>query len=1475
MAGNSTTLNIEIQVDDKGSLKIRQFGKEVETAGQKGSKSFGAMSSSAKHLNTQADLANQSLMRIAKRAVGLGASYLALAKLKGAAADWVNLANIQEGAENRLGATLRATGNAAGYNLAQLKAMASGIQEATTAGDELTLSGMSVLATFKQVRGEAFERATMAALDMATVMGNGEVSASGLNSTMVQLGKALNDPISGLSSLSRVGVTFTEGQKAQIKSLVETGNVMAAQMVILRELESEFGGAAAAATKNFAGAQTQAANALGDTEEELGFVITKNQFFIDLMGLAKDRFVEWGTWIQNNRQFLMELAKDGVLLVADSIVGTIRVIEVFHQGWNALKLAGVGAVDGLLQALNYLIEGFRYVLTPIDLLFDGLVKLGQLDVNPFDSALQSVREWQAGTSAAVDSVITDMMDTARGYDTAANAVRGVRDEIAKIPVTQAEATEQTRASIHGVLDTVTTVSKERLKAEAALTKETAKLTKKKYEYELWALEEEKKALKQKGVDSVKLDEWYAAKAADITKRRLKEETEEIEKSKTKQESLHQKMVKGFEYLDEKYWDIKKRKLREQYDYAQQHVEDKKALEVWYSQELYQLDRERNDQRLKASEAEYERRAYYADDYFTFMQAKIGEELVVWTDAHSRQQMLFEQTWTSMKEFGRDAMSALGDTAGDMLFDAIKGDMKSLEDYWESFWDSLLSTMTRTVTDMAAAWATSQLIDFGANFIGGFLSSYHTGAIRLTQDEIVAKLLKNETVIPPKQSLAIDAAMNGGGLSKSEYFDKMTGYVQAGAALDFSYDTQDPDVAGMGVSNALSSLTAGIAAGVSNFTSIMGQAEKLKDTGLNIDMGKARGFAFDYAMAGVASGVVGGFLGNMIGDVGSYYLGVSEYAPYAKILNTAIASVLGIPGPAGLLAAALSPVTALAVAAVADAFDLRDQETFKDAMESKYGWSKGLRMTQAMQEYAAKTLGAEFAGMGWADDISGLNLDVPSVELQGGVVQPGETVVMTPIAAKDLLDPAKVQQTFNALSDGLNEYRSREARDRYGEYGGKLSGGWNDSGGHHDGSEGHNVGGEKGSSTGTGGGYNDGHGGVSGLAQGGVVDRLVVPTGDDGFAALTLGEGVVSRDGMELLARINSGDAVTLGSVQDWRDSAKSQLVDALEVQTNLLQTQLTEQEKLRDQFERYSVQMRDARIGNWTNDSLTILSPTQQYALQRNEFEQLARRARLGDTDAIEKLTSVSTDFLQSSKDTNSNWSAYRSDFLLVQQTLADVEMLSTRHATSAESQAELLRAQLTTSQEELNTLKGISTQIVTLAQARTEYQSAQNALQQAASATGTILESNFDAAAYRQAKYAKLVADGKYSSVAEAAAGYAQNQSSSGLSDYENYLKWGKGHVPGFARGGYHVGGLRLVGETGPELEVTGPAQYFSTGQTTGMVGVWDRMLDSMLSTRSEIAELRLDLEAMGSSIITELQLMRDVLEKWDRTGLPRERAA
>lgn len=138
-----------------------------------------------------------------------------------------------EQANLKVEAVLKATGHAAGMTAKDLDDLAQSMAASTQFDDEAIKNASAILLTFRSVSKDSFGDAMQAAVDLASVMG------TDLNSAVLMIGKALEQPEHGLTALTRAGIQFTDAQKDTIKSLVEQGEKAEAVKLILQELKSQ------------------------------------------------------------------------------------------------------------------------------------------------------------------------------------------------------------------------------------------------------------------------------------------------------------------------------------------------------------------------------------------------------------------------------------------------------------------------------------------------------------------------------------------------------------------------------------------------------------------------------------------------------------------------------------------------------------------------------------------------------------------------------------------------------------------------------------------------------------------------------------------------------------------------------------------------------------------------------------------------------------------------------------------------------------------------------------------------------------------------------------------------------------------------------------------------------------------------------------------------------------------------------------
>ena len=206
-----------------------------------------------------------------------------------------------------------------------------------------------------------------------------------------------------------------------------------------------------------------------------------------------------------------------------------------------------------------------------------------------------------------------------------------------------------------------------------------------------------------------------------------------------------------------------------------------------------------------------------------------------------------------------------------------------------------------------------------------------------------------------------------------------------------------------------------------------------------------------------------------------------------------------------------------------------------------------------------------------------------------------------------------------------------------------------------------------------------------------------------------------------------------------------------------------------------------------------LLSPYEQLANARSQFDRQLGLARGGDRDAMGSITDYADQLLKAQIGYTASGPATQAVIAQIKQALGDLPgQVSAEEfvAKSVHDGAFLLNASMQ--------------ELIARADA--------NSAAQIAAITRQASDENA----------ARTAASAASAAAASAAAGTKAANPTEGWTITENGWTWiGSGPAPGldpfhrFAGGGDHLGGIRLVGEMGPELENTGPSRIFSAEQT------------------------------------------------------------
>lgn len=245
-----TVASLVAEVKVQGADTAKQQLSNVGQAAKETQSGFGDMLKSA--LATAGGFA---LFNVGAKAVGF---------LKDQVVGSLDAAMKHQQVMSQTSQVIKSTGDASGLSAQQISDLAESLSKTTTFSQDTIQSGQNLLLTFTGIGKDVFPATTQTMLDMAQAMHMGPEQAA------MQLGKALNDPAKGLTALTREGVTFSDAEKASIKTMLAHNDVAGAQKIMLKELQTEFGGSAKAAGQTFGGSLQILQNNLDNVKIKIG-----------------------------------------------------------------------------------------------------------------------------------------------------------------------------------------------------------------------------------------------------------------------------------------------------------------------------------------------------------------------------------------------------------------------------------------------------------------------------------------------------------------------------------------------------------------------------------------------------------------------------------------------------------------------------------------------------------------------------------------------------------------------------------------------------------------------------------------------------------------------------------------------------------------------------------------------------------------------------------------------------------------------------------------------------------------------------------------------------------------------------------------------------------------------------------------------------------------------------------------------------
>lgn len=367
-----------------------------------------------------------------------------------------------EKAVTRVDTVLASTKFAAGFSSQQIQNQAKELSKVIVNKRDEILDAQGMLLSFHDIKGPKFTETMKSVADFATFYKEDMTQAA------MQVGKAINDPLKGMTRLQRMGVEFSAEQKEQIKNYIKQGELAKAQEIILKELRTEFGGQAQAFALTDAGKIQVAAKQWEELQFAIGEIVSRVEVslipsFTKVVNAIKEAFNSGVI------QFFIEHIKDLVAIALKlipiwltyrAVMAANAAITAIFSVENGVLTASMGSLTFMTDGASVAFEGFGAAIAStgigamivgIGILVEKFISMNS-EISDTVSKLSNIKEitdqfkQSAESAEKINTTFSNLKNLSSSQKSAlagdiANQIKDIQDKIAtsvspQIPKTQ-------------------------------------------------------------------------------------------------------------------------------------------------------------------------------------------------------------------------------------------------------------------------------------------------------------------------------------------------------------------------------------------------------------------------------------------------------------------------------------------------------------------------------------------------------------------------------------------------------------------------------------------------------------------------------------------------------------------------------------------------------------------------------------------------------------------------------------------------------------------------------------------------------------------------------------------------------------------------------------------------------------------------------------------------------------------------------